>query len=161
MQGTRGLGFDFGFLQCRRNVRWKTDENVPSDLLIWLKPPGIWSYGLFGCVHVEWNGIRRRIRRLCVLAIGGLIQCKSEVLQLRGSGCLGPSRGLCALHSRFLLCCYISLASILSPSLLVTHNLQMFFFFWSYRNKNIPCINKSAQIYKLIEVFIYFNPWWS
>jgi hypothetical protein len=29
----------------------------------------------------------------------------------------------------------------------------------SYRNKNTPCINKYAQIYKFIEVFIYFNPW--
>jgi hypothetical protein len=25
----------------------------------------------------------------------------------------------------------------------------------SYRNKNTPCIDKSAQIYKFIEVFVY------
>ncbi len=26
----------------------------------------------------------------------------------------------------------------------------------SYNNKNIPCINRCAQIYKFIEVFIYW-----
>ncbi len=31
----------------------------------------------------------------------------------------------------------------------------------SYRNKNTPCINRCAQIYKLIEIYIYFNPSWS
>jgi hypothetical protein len=35
------------------------------------------------------------------------------------------------------------------------------FIFMSYENKNTPCINRCAQIYKLIEVYIYFNPSWS
>jgi len=28
------------------------------------------------------------------------------------------------------------------------------------RNKNTPCINRCAQIYKFIKIFIYFIPWW-
>ncbi len=30
----------------------------------------------------------------------------------------------------------------------------------SYRNKNTPCINKCAQIYKVTKIFIYFYPSW-
>ncbi len=40
------------------------------------------------------------------------------------------------------------------------HNFQMFHIL-SCRNKNTSCINKCVQIYKLSELFIYFNPWWS
>ncbi len=29
----------------------------------------------------------------------------------------------------------------------------------SYRIKNTPCINRCAQICKLMKTFIYFNPW--
>ncbi len=29
-----------------------------------------------------------------------------------------------------------------------------------YKNKNTPCINKCTQIYKIIEIFIYFDPRW-
>ncbi len=36
------------------------------------------------------------------------------------------------------------------------NNLQMSHIL-SYRNKNIACMNSYAQIYKFIEVFIYFN----
>jgi hypothetical protein len=38
------------------------------------------------------------------------------------------------------------------------HNFQMFHIFMSYKNKNTPWINRCAQIYKFIKVFIYFNP---
>jgi len=37
------------------------------------------------------------------------------------------------------------------------YNLQIYHIL-SYKNNNTPCINKCAQIYKFIEVLIYFNP---
>jgi len=41
------------------------------------------------------------------------------------------------------------------------HNFQNVSYCMSYKNKNTPCINRCAQIYKLIEAYIYFNPSWS
>jgi len=84
---------------------------------MWPKTQGTWSCGLFCCFRVEYDGIRRRIRHLCVLVFGGLISARARCSSWEGLG-VWLHQGVCVLSiAGLLLCWYTPLAFISSHSL--------------------------------------------